>query len=176
MPIQLHIAGIVSLAGMGIMALLILFFNKESVSEYEFWNDYFIYLIIIFFWFNNINLLFLVLLHYLNIVYCLIYNKTAVFLESALNYLIIDILLNKTSLNLWYITVVSIIAMILPCLSIKFFHSINKTLFTIHSNRASENITENQDFLLNKTLDMIICIFLPLFPILIIILYVLAGL
>lgn len=88
MPFQTLKAGIFSAIGMCLMSLVIMICNKDNVSINGFTDDYMVSCIFIVFWFNNVNVISLILFHYLKISTKLIYNPVGVVVEGAIYYLL----------------------------------------------------------------------------------------
>lgn len=176
MPYQMFIAGIISLLGMCSMFLITMICNQERISINGFWDDYMFGCIFIVLWFNNINILLLVVFHYLRILTTLIYNLIFVFIESALYLLICHLLLYTSQLYIWYIAIIAAILISAICTGWKILRMLTTSRFKSKYQQLSIDSYNNQAYLLGKRTDIVICISLPLVPIIIILLNLLAGL
>ena len=173
MPFQTLKAGIFSAIGMCLMSLVTMICNKDNVSINGFTDDYMVTCLFIVFWFNNVNVISLVLFHYLKISTTLIYNPVGVVVEGALYYLLARVALHVDQLNMASITVLPVVVITI-CLSIKslLYRIINSKS---RNEKSDNNIVVSSSDMLGKKADLIISLFLPLFPIIIILLNVLAG-
>jgi len=167
--LQLFVTGLYSFCGMGFIALLqaLLSYYPNKQIIFGFFGGLLINYIIIGFCFNPINLLLLLLLHYLKIFPFFIYHKLCVIIESMFFYFLLCLYDKLSIFNV-------ITGILLTCLSIIIILNITKFLlskrFCMFQHKYISIYAKTEikyKYFFGKKFDVLFSLILPGIPILI---------
>lgn len=169
---QFLISGLYSFIGMFLMSCLLLaFFNNQNKGyAYGVWDECIFNFLIIFFLFNNVNLIFLIITHLLKILPFFIYYNLGVFLEGSIYYLIVY-------LSVYIYTFDTLLGSVFPTL-LFFSVLLPLKLFAISANKCKtvcNRTCRTSKYFFGEKTDILICLFLPSIPLIIILINILAG-
>lgn len=151
--------------------LLLAFFNNQNKGcAYGVWDECIFNLLIILFLFNNVNLIFLIITHLLKILPFFIYYNLGVFLEGSIYYFIVYVLVYIYTFDTLLSSIFPTLVFFAVLLSLKLFVlSVNKCrTLCIRTYRTSK-------YFFGEKTDILICLFLPSIPLIIILINILAG-
>jgi len=170
---QLFITGACSLIGMCLMALIIevFFFEPNEDISYGFWDDFLFMCLINILWFNNINVFFLIILHYTKFFSYFIYSSYVI-IEGMLFFLFLYFLLiviGGSTVNYVTAPIITIIILILIISSSKYLFKHKYEFFENKFNKIEKLYKTNRTYVFGRKIDFILSLIIPTIPLIVII-------